>query len=579
MMYTRILGLGVLVLGSCSGDLGEAGGAEVSFPDGAGTSAEDGDGGSQSYSTTGGGLSYLPASGGQGLAGTGPLGSGAGGAGAATGGAPPMVGGAGASVVSGGTSTGGSSGWSSSGGGSGGHSATGGTSGSAPTGGTGGLTSGGSGGGLTSGGSSAGGAGGTGSTQGSGATGGEAVGGAAGQSAAGTGATLIDYPQTPGARFPFPQNRPSERCPAPSTVSPNDVIEAYLKWKEDTVTAEGAGDHLRVKRLPSDPPIDGQEGGTVSEGIAYGMLLAVNMNDQPLFDELWLYSQQFLDGHGLMHWFVTASGELRSDPGYLNAATDSDEDMAWALLIADQQWGGQGSLERSYLDYANDQIGAIWASEILDGKLVKPGDEWGDWGVINPSYFAPSYYRVFAEVSGNSGWNDVVDTSYDILESSLNPDNGNADNGLVPAWCDSEGHPVEPWPGGPSHFQYDSCRIPFRIGLDYCQHGEPRAAAYLGKISSFYAGIGASNVVDGYDLDGTPRPQYSGGQSAAFLGPAAVAALSDPAYSSFANEAAAAVATGELLIGGAYYDESWTVLSLLMLTGNFLEYQADAGSG
>ena len=29
-----------------------------------------------------------------------------------------------------------------------------------------------------------------------------------------------------------------------------------------------------------------------------------------------------------------------------------------------------------------------------------------------------------------------------------------------------------------------------------------------------------------------------------------------------------------LLVGGDYYDESWTVLSLLMLTGNFLDYTA-----
>jgi hypothetical protein len=30
-----------------------------------------------------------------------------------------------------------------------------------------------------------------------------------------------------------------------------------------------------------------------------------------------------------------------------------------------------------------------------------------------------------------------------------------------------------------------------------------------------------------------------------------------------------------LLTGGAYYDESWTVLSLLLLTGNFLDYTVE----
>ena len=37
---------------------------------------------------------------------------------------------------------------------------------------------------------------------------------------------------------------------------------------------------------------------------------------------------------------------------------------------------------------------------------------------------------------------------------------------------------------------------------------------------------------------------------------------------------APAAPTERLVVGGLYYDESWTVLSLLMLTGNFLDYTA-----
>jgi hypothetical protein len=28
------------------------------------------------------------------------------------------------------------------------------------------------------------------------------------------------------------------------------------------------------------------------------------------------------------------------------------------------------------------------------------------------------------------------------------------------------------------------------------------------------------------------------------------------------------------MVGGAYYEESWTVISLLMMTGNLLDYSA-----
>jgi hypothetical protein len=81
-------------------------------------------------------------------------------------------------------------------------------------------------------------------------------------------------------------------------------------------------------------------------------------------------------------------------------------------------------------------------------------------------------------------------------------------------------------------------------------------------------------MVDGYELNGTPKPQYPGGQSAAFVGPAAVGAMSSPTYSKFLQEAYDNVATLNLLVGGTYYDSSWTVLSLLMLSGNFLDYTA-----
>jgi len=81
-----------------------------------------------------------------------------------------------------------------------------------------------------------------------------------------------------------------------------------------------------------------------------------------------------------------------------------------------------------------------------------------------------------------------------------------------------------------------------------------------------------SAIVDGYALDGSPQPGNSGGQSAAFIGPAAVGAMSAPGFSMLLDQGYTAVATRNLLVGGEYYDGSWTVLSLLMMTGNFLDY-------
>jgi hypothetical protein len=352
----------------------------------------------------------------------------------------------------------------------------------------------------------------------------------------------------------------------PTGASHDDVRRAYDAWKATLLVSEGAGGHLRVRRPNSS---GAQVDSTVSEGIAYGMLMAVYMDDQPTFDELWKYSQLWLDPSGLMNWYINAEGT--APLGY-GAATDSDEDMAFALVMADRQWGGSGSLDAPYLDLALRQIDLVWRYEVEAGTppVLKPGDQWGGATLTNPSYFAPAFYRVFAEVSGNSGWLEVVDSCYDILEASLNADSGNQDNGLVPAWCTAAGVPTH----NPQHFQYDSCRTPFRIGQDYCWFGEPRALAYLAKITGFYAGIGVVNLIDGYDLDGTPHPEFSvdGSRAAAFVGPAGVGAMHDAAHQAFLDQAYADVATGDLIIGSIYYNTSWTVLSVLMLDGVFADY-------
>jgi hypothetical protein len=398
----------------------------------------------------------------------------------------------------------------------------------------------------------------------SGASGSSGAGGSAGAGAgaAGTGGGS-------GGNHPFPVNTRSERCTYPTNANPEHARAAYEAWKTNIVTADGARGFLRTRR-PNSP--GAEVNSTVSEGIAYGMILAVVMSDQPTFDALWMYSQQFLNENGLMHWYINAAGTSVLGSG---GATDSDEDIAWALILADRQWGGSGSIGEPYIDAAKRQIQAVWDHEIDHSRngFLLPGDTWGGDAPFNPSYFAPNEYRMFGEVSGNvDGWNQVIDTGYAMLETCLNEANGNEENGLAPAWCSAAGVP-----GDPPHYQYDSARVPFRIGQDYCYSGEPRAAAYLAKISAFFANIGAANIVDGYDLNGTPHPDAdsdpNGPQSAVFVGSAAVGAMHDPAFQTLVDEAYALVATGELLARSTYYNHSWTGLTLLMLTGNLVEWQ------
>ena len=235
--------------------------------------------------------------------------------------------------------------------------------------------------------------------------------------------------------------------------------------------------------------------------------------------------------------------------------------------------GGSGTLSDTYLSTAKQQITAIWNNEIYASQLPKLGDSpyWGDWNDLNISVFAPAYYRDFAVVDPSHPWNTVVTTVYSVITANLIPANGNQTNGLVPGFSTSVGGAMT---GEPFSYQYDACRTPFRIGLDWCFNGEPRAKAYVALTSSFFSGIGATKIVDGYQLNGTPSPQNpaAGTPASPFIGPAGVGAMSNATYLPFVQSVYTEVATNNLTVGGIYYGESWTVLSLLMMSGNFLDY-------
>ena len=259
------------------------------------------------------------------------------------------------------------------------------------------------------------------------------------------------------------------------------------------------------------------------------------------------------------------------------------EDLRLASAQALDLVSGQNSDEvadvLSLLDTAKRQIERVWECEVDHDRypdMLLPGDDWRGRNVFNPSYFAPHQYRIFAEVTGNPGWLRVIDRGYEIVFASLNAHSKNRENGLVPAWCDAAGTPVEAFPGAMTNYQYDSARLPFRIGQDWAAARDPRAHEYLKRVSAFFARLGADAIVDGYTLAGEPAPDPRAARpnpgSAVFVGAAAVGAMHDERYRAFIEAGYARVQSGTLLARSRYYNHSWTVLSLLMLSGNFLDF-------
>jgi len=228
-----------------------------------------------------------------------------------------------------------------------------------------------------------------------------------------------------------------------------EVGNSYSTWKGRYLTSAGASGYLRIQRGPED----GYD--TVSEGVAYGMLLAAYWGDRPTLDGLWAYAQSHFNANGLMHWRIDANNAVIGQ----NAATDADEDMAIALIVADKKWGG-------YAPAAKDLIGKILRHEVEGGSLVlKPGDDWGGSDISNPSYFAPAYYRVFRDYTGDATWDGVVNQAYQII-ANLNAKTAAGSTGLLPDWTTASGDPVA---GKSFNYTYDATRVPWRLA-NYSLH-------------------------------------------------------------------------------------------------------------
>jgi len=253
------------------------------------------------------------------------------------------------------------------------------------------------------------------------------------------------------------------------------LVSAYNQWKSTFVSGN--------KVIRPDHQND-----TISEGIAYGMLIAVNMNDQDLFDGLYgFWKNHPASTTSLMTSCVpggspdggAATGAPCAASG--GSATGADEDAAYALLMADKALGW--NLQSRRPDDDHD----IWANDIDSAgtKLPKGGSGYGSpaSGVTSASYFAPAFYRAFAAVDGAHDWAGVIAAVYDVIGGAIA-----GSNGLIPGWCGSS-CTVAASNGLATDvdYQYDSHRIPMRIGLDYCFNSTDEAKAYATKTTAFFA--------------------------------------------------------------------------------------------
>lgn len=322
---------------------------------------------------------------------------------------------------------------------------------------------------------------------------------------------------------------------AEPTVSPQEASVDFLDaWVDD--------DGRVVRR--------DQGSDTVSEGQAYGLLIAVGADDEERFASIWQWTEaNLLRDDGLLAWRWQDGSVVDDQP-----ASDADLDAARALILAGDRF------DRPDFTAAGRELGSslldTMTAETPLGRVLLPG-LWARGGpdyFYNPSYASPAAFAVLGEATGDPRWGELEAGSLAVTDALL------ALSPLPPDWAQiTATGTVNPMPGAGGtgddvRYSYDAARLPIRYA-ESCRPEDRRAAAALLRPLSRGQQLATALDLGGTALNPDEHP-------IGYLARAAAASASgdqQPAR----DDIQRAVDLGQEF--GTYYGAAWTALGRLML--------------
>jgi endoglucanase len=322
---------------------------------------------------------------------------------------------------------------------------------------------------------------------------------------------------------------------------------------------------------------------TTSEGQSYTMLRAVWQDDRTTFDESWEFTKNNMQRpqDNLFSWKygqkLDGSYGILTDIGGQNTASDADADIALSLMMAYSRWN-----DAKYLYQAKQIITSIWNEEVVmvAGKPVMTADDLEKNAetevVVNPSYFAPSSYKLFAKVDPSHDWTGLADHSYDLLNQLSEDTLGSTTSSkLPPNWIkmniETGAFVPATQAGLDTNYGFDALRIPFRMALDYAWNKDERAKIVLqhfgfldsewqsdNKLQAIYAHDGT--VVGNYET-----PAMYGGSIGYFklVQPEAAKEIYQQKLQTLYNPD-----TQKARTNLSYYDSNWAWFGIALMTDN-----------
>ncbi|MDP4262136.1 MAG: glycosyl hydrolase family 8 [Bacteroidota bacterium] len=248
-----------------------------------------------------------------------------------------------------------------------------------------------------------------------------------------------------------------------------------------------------------------------TEGLSYGMMIAVQFNKKGVFDRIWRWSKKYLQHQegpreGYFAWSINPNTMKKNSEG---TASDGELYYVTSLLFAANRWGNNTGID--YYAEARRILDAMWKKDGTNGifniintdhKQITFTPEGNNYTWTDPSYHVPAFFEVwalYAKDGHEQFYKECADTSRAFLHRACNPVTG-----LNPDYADFSGAPhTARWMA--VAFRYDSWRVPMNIAMDYAWFGKDKnwQQDYANRFQSFLRSKGIDSFEDQFNLDGS----------------------------------------------------------------------------
>jgi oligosaccharide reducing-end xylanase len=266
-----------------------------------------------------------------------------------------------------------------------------------------------------------------------------------------------------------------------------------------------------------------------TEGLSYGMMIAVQMNKQAEFDAIWNWSKTYLyhdatndPSYGFFSWQAKTNGEVMSQ----FVAPDGETYYVMALYFAANRWGSgtgiynyRAEADRLLTDmrhrapitgqlfstwWGSNHVSTVTAGPLFDANhkmvLFSPSTERGAF--TDPSYHLPGFYELWARwgpPADSNFWMQAAAASRDYFPRVANPVTG-----LAPDYANFDGTVVSnQWNKGAVNFRFDAFRTAGNWSMDWSWWAkDPRERELSDKLQAFFESKGMDTYGCQFTLDG-----------------------------------------------------------------------------